>query len=232
MISKDDILKLETRRTIYDFIMKYPGLHLREISRRTNIPLSSLKYHLNYLEKLDLFISKADHRYKRYYIAKTVGKKDKEILNLLRQETPLRIVLMLLSPGPGQIFKDKEIQKEAYCKHATFEKNYSKKEIIELTKYWKGAYDDFRLIKHRTTIGFHLQKLLDVDLIEKIKVGKETKYKLKDQNEIWEFFIKYKHALSKKSVDNYIIWESKGLIKVTDKILNVIWEILPHPYHA
>jgi len=232
MILKENILKLETRRTIYDFIMKYPGLHLREISRRTNIPLGSLKYHLNFLNKYGLIAPKSDHRYIRYYVKQTVGKKDKEILNLLRQETPLRIILMLLTPGPGHIFKDKETQKKAYYKHATFLKLYSKKELIELTNYWIGSYDDFRLYKHRTTAGFHLEKLLDADLIEKVKVGKEIKYKLKDANEIWAIFIKYRDALSKKSIDNMLIWQSKGLIKVTDKILNVIWEIFPHPYHA
>jgi len=31
MLSKDDILKLETRREIYNLILSNPGLHLREI---------------------------------------------------------------------------------------------------------------------------------------------------------------------------------------------------------
>ncbi len=39
----DDILTLEIRGGIYNFILKYPGLHLREISRRMDIPFSTLK---------------------------------------------------------------------------------------------------------------------------------------------------------------------------------------------
>ena len=104
MISKEDILKLETRRNIYDFILKNPGLHLREISRRANIPLGSLNYHLNFLNKNELIVTKYDPRYLRYYVKQTVGKKDKEIINLLRQEIPLRIVILLLCPGPAHIY--------------------------------------------------------------------------------------------------------------------------------
>ena len=44
-------LKLETRRKIYTHILKAPGLHEREISRVLNIPLSTLDYHIQFLNK-------------------------------------------------------------------------------------------------------------------------------------------------------------------------------------
>ena len=99
MITKDDIFKLQTRRKIYDFINKYPGLHLREISRRSNIPLGSLRYYIKSLDKYGLIVIKTDHKFKRYYVNQTVGEKDKELLNILRQDIPLRVILMLLTPG-------------------------------------------------------------------------------------------------------------------------------------
>jgi len=54
MISKKNILKLEIRRKIYDFVDKNPGLHVREISRRMDIPINTLIYHIKYLKKLDV----------------------------------------------------------------------------------------------------------------------------------------------------------------------------------
>ena len=33
LTEKEELLKLETRRRIYNFILKYPGLHLRKICR-------------------------------------------------------------------------------------------------------------------------------------------------------------------------------------------------------
>ena len=63
MILEDEILKLETRREIYNFILEYPGLHLREISRRTNIPLGSLGYYIKSLKKYGLIETKKDQKY-------------------------------------------------------------------------------------------------------------------------------------------------------------------------
>ena len=74
---KNGILELETRRRIYNFILKNPGLHLREISRRSNIPKTTLIYHLNFLEKQGLIKTEANSRFTRYYTTNKVGKKDK-----------------------------------------------------------------------------------------------------------------------------------------------------------
>ena len=96
---------METRRTIYDLIVTYPGLHEREMARRLEISLSTLDYHLHYMEKRGLIVSRKDGRYTRYFGAKKVGMQDKKIISLLRQKTPRQIVLFLLE-HPGAIHKD------------------------------------------------------------------------------------------------------------------------------
>ena len=162
MMPKNDIFKLDTRKKIYDYILKYPGLHLRELSRKTNIPLGSLRYNLDYLEKLDLIRTKYQLKYRRYYVKYSVGKDDKKILNLLRQETTLRIIIMLLTPGPGHIYIGEENFKKALNKHETFEKTYTIKEIIDLTKNWgKSVGDNFFQTRFQTQA--------DNELIETIK---------------------------------------------------------------
>ena len=233
MLSKQNILKFEKRKKIYDFISENPGFHLRELSRNMDISFGSLRHHLYFLEKQGLITTKIDGRYTRYYITQTMGRKEKEILNLLRQETPLRIIMLLITPGPGKIFKNKKTQDKALSNPSSYHKTYSKSELINLTRYWDGPYSKFfHLKKHPTTLNFHLKKMLEIDLIEKIKVGKKNKYRLKDEDMIWAFFIKYNDALSIRSIDLYLLWRETAMKEVGDKMINVMYEVFPHPYHA
>ncbi len=87
------ILEFKRRREIYEFIFQNSGLHMRDISRKLDIPFTSLKYHLNYLEKKEFIISRDDGRYRRYYISLEIGEKEKRILNCLRKRTALHIIL-------------------------------------------------------------------------------------------------------------------------------------------
>jgi predicted transcriptional regulator len=73
-----------------------PGLHLREIQRELNIPLGTLNYHLRRLEKSNTISSKKEGKYKRYYPSGEITAVDREILSILRQTIPRRIVLYLL----------------------------------------------------------------------------------------------------------------------------------------
>ena len=50
-MEKNKILELPQRRIIFNYISEHPGLHLRELSRRIDIPYSSIRYHLYYQEK-------------------------------------------------------------------------------------------------------------------------------------------------------------------------------------
>jgi predicted transcriptional regulator len=92
-------LKLNSRVTIYNYILKYPGLHRNELSRRINIPYTTLKYHLNHLVKRGVLVEKNDGKYIRYYIKHKIGEIDKNILNLLRRE-PVRKIVMYLDAIP------------------------------------------------------------------------------------------------------------------------------------
>jgi len=109
---KEDSLALETRRNIYDIILSNPGLHEREIARKMNISLSTLDYHLHYLEKREMIVSRKDGRYTRYFVSFKVGAQDKKTIAILRQNTPRSIVLFLLN-NPNSIHKDicREVKK-------------------------------------------------------------------------------------------------------------------------
>jgi DNA-binding transcriptional ArsR family regulator len=84
------------RKHIYDFVSSSPGCHLRELQRRLGIPLGTLEYHLKYLVDREYLSIRDEGGYKRYYPVGTMRSVDKNILSLLRQDIPRRLVMHLL----------------------------------------------------------------------------------------------------------------------------------------
>jgi len=237
MIYKENILNNPIRKEIFNLILNYPGLYLREISRRKNISLGTLRYHINKLKKHNLIISILSDGYSRYYVSKEVGNKEKELFHIIRQDMPQRIIQLLHILGPGDIYKDTETMKKAFKKPNTYLRTYSIKELIDLTKYWMDEEASFlRLNKHETTIRFHINKLLKADIIEKVRVEKEIKYRIKDYELIDSFIEKNKskfdNKINKKLQEgiNYLIKENIDYF--VDNLIKTMYEIFPNPYYV
>jgi predicted transcriptional regulator len=89
-----------TRKKIYDYIQERPGSHLREIGRNLDLAIGDIQYQLNVLEKTGHVVSKRMGIYKRFYPSKMFGERQKDIVGTLSQETPRKILLLLLQkPG-------------------------------------------------------------------------------------------------------------------------------------
>jgi predicted transcriptional regulator len=126
---EDKSLELEKRRKIYDAIKSVPGIHFRELNRRLGITLGVIEYHLKYLEKHEMIVSKQEGRYKRYYIIGKLGSKDKELMGLLQQQMPRRILMhLLLNPKTTQ----KQLRKEFKISASTLSFHISKLLSAEL----------------------------------------------------------------------------------------------------
>ena len=69
---KEEILENENRRKIYEALERSPGIHLRELQRILDMPLTTLEYHLSYLVRKKIICSETDTHYRRYY-AKPLG---------------------------------------------------------------------------------------------------------------------------------------------------------------
>ncbi len=92
-----EILELETRRKISIILKRNPGLHLSKIAEMLDVRISLLEYHLSHMEKHNVITSLKEVGYKRYYLVDSnLGANEKRILAVLRRETPLKIVLLLL----------------------------------------------------------------------------------------------------------------------------------------
>lgn len=60
LVIREKSLDLKTRRNIYNFILKHPGLHFRELCRKLSLPNSTLSYHTRYLEKRGFIIARPE----------------------------------------------------------------------------------------------------------------------------------------------------------------------------
>lgn len=98
-----DILSLASRKRIYDCVEVNSGTHLREIGRRCNLPLGTVLYHLDRLETEGLLTVRRDGRYKRYFLARGLGRREKDLLSAFRHAVPRRVATALLdAPGLTQ----------------------------------------------------------------------------------------------------------------------------------
>ncbi len=85
-----------TRKIVYEHIQEHPGSHMREIGRNLELALGDVQYHLYALEKAGNVVSKRRGIYKRFYPSKTFGESQKDIIGVLSQETPRKILFLLL----------------------------------------------------------------------------------------------------------------------------------------
>ena len=93
---KDEILENEKRRKIYALIEASPGIHLRELQRILNMPVSTLEYHVGYMTRKKIIHGETDGNFKRYY-SKPLDPGDKKVLSALRQKMLRQIVLVTLA---------------------------------------------------------------------------------------------------------------------------------------
>ncbi len=96
MKTKEKVLENEHRRAIYEFVKENPGLHMRELQRKLDIPLSTLEYHLDYLERKEILSQEDDRRYCRYF-AEELTEAERKLLSALRQKRLREIILLTLS---------------------------------------------------------------------------------------------------------------------------------------
>jgi predicted transcriptional regulator len=98
---KDEILENEKRRRIYALIEASPGIHLRELQRILNMPLTTLEYHLTYMARKKILFAETEGHHKRYY-TKPLDPEDKKVLAALRQKRMREIVLVILENGKAK----------------------------------------------------------------------------------------------------------------------------------
>lgn len=96
---REEVLEYETRRRLYHLIEDEPGLHMRELERRSAIPLSTLRHHLRYLQEHRLVDVVEDKNVSRYFASVLAEDADRRALAALRQGSLRRVLLFVLARG-------------------------------------------------------------------------------------------------------------------------------------
>jgi DNA-binding MarR family transcriptional regulator len=227
-LSSCNILELQARRGIFEYIQSFPGLHVREISRRLEIPFTTLQYHLRYLEKRELIRGKEDSKYTRYYVSYQFGRKEKDILDLIRKKTPCSIIFYILI---FVVASQSDLSKNL-CKHkTTIEFHLKKMEKLGILKQVKSEYG---------VIKFPYKPYM----LEHTQVGNEILYALSDPYIILDLLITNKESLLdddvfRQMVDyiNYMV--STGVPDTMasprdaeDKLADFFWALFPPFFRA
>ena len=222
-------LEFKTRKEIYNFILEYPGVHLRELFRRLSYSDGAIKYHLNFLKKQHLIVKKHEMGYNRFYVLNGLGKSEIKILNVIRQKTPRHIILYLfLCVSASQLELSKELNKDP--KTINFHlKKLKEYGIIEVAPVEDGMIHT----------SYKKQKLFG-----RSPVAREIFYRLRDPYLIYDVFLVYKGKLFDGNIASDIFelaeafFTKKGPKIITsnktkaDNVVELLYDIFPHPYHC
>jgi len=226
-----DILELETRRKIFNFILNNPGLHLREVSRRINIPRATLRYHLGYLKKQDLIIEETVKKsYMRYYCRNKVSTDDKKILTFLRQKTTRDILLYYLCfivASRLELSNNLEKKSTTIAFHL---KKLLEADIIEPAPVGKNV----------------IHRIKSPRVIVRSPVGREMIYRLKNPKMVYDAFISYQYNIIDNASTKIIaealnrfyiegLYKNKKIKKfesAIDSIEELLYDIIPPPFCA
>jgi DNA-binding transcriptional ArsR family regulator len=223
-----DLLELKTRKQIYDFIHKYPGIHLREIIRKLDLSEGTIRYHLKYLEKNEVINKKIEDGYSRFYATNSVSSVNKKILQLMRKQVPRNIMLYLLV---STYASQKNLSDELIKTPSTIKfhlKKLIKMEIIEEATQEKGFV--FTTYKNVKKMRYKPQ-------------GREIVYMLKDPYLIYDLFVTYKNKLfdngTTKEVLDWLDWITrtgekpyrlKDKKKYAKDVEDLLYELFPLPF--
>lgn len=156
---KDEILENEKRRKIYTVIETNPGIHLRELQRVLNIPLTTLEYHLSYMTRKKIVHGETVGHHKRYY-TKPLDPEDKKVLSALRQKRMQEIVLIILA--------NKKVKYQ-------FLLDYFKLPRSTLSFYLKYLVDNSILARDK--IGYeNLYTVQDEDKVAKVLIAYKSSF--------------------------------------------------------
>mgnify|MGYP001277217765 CR=1 FL=1 len=145
----EESIILTPRDKVYSEIVKSPGLHFREIQRRTNLATGALQYHIDYLKKKNFIFDKKEGKFSRFYSNQETNQVDQEIMNLLRQDQVRKIVLILLQKKRISLTN---LKKETSMSTSTLNFHLSKLITSKIVEQKKINFKEYYLIKNKLPI--------------------------------------------------------------------------------
>lgn len=88
--------RVSLRDYIEKIISENPGIHFREIQRKSGAAIGQLEYHLYQLERLEKISIKKDGKLKRYFLINDTGFSERKIIYFLRKSVSREIIFYLM----------------------------------------------------------------------------------------------------------------------------------------
>jgi predicted transcriptional regulator len=169
-------LALDVRKRIYETIESSPGLHFREVQRRTSLAVGSLQYHLDYLQKHHIVRTQIEGKFVRYYTVRgpQMGEEGQnefgqKTMAFLRHASTRKIILFLLT--------QKRANNEAIA------------EEIKLSP---------------STTSWHLDKLVEAGILVRQREGRKTFFTLTNPESAKKILVDFKQSFFDQAVDNFV----------------------------
>jgi len=179
---KDEILENERRRKIYATIEASPGAHLRELQRITDMPLTTLEYHLGYMTRKKIIFAETDTHHKRYY-TKPLDPSDKKVLTALRQNRMREIVLIVLTNTKVKYQCLSDCLKLPHSTLSLYLKHLVDNNILTKEKI---GYDTFYTVREEDRVARVLaaykSSFLDKIVDKTLKTWMETRFRKESEN--------------------------------------------------
>jgi predicted transcriptional regulator len=225
--TKKNELDIRTRRNIYNFILKHPGHHYREICRELKLKKNNVSYHLKYLIKYNLISESSEDGYTRYFAVKLNSKKEKEITILLSKSIPYES-----EEGIQELFEKTNFGKEEKKIINLFRKPICFMIIRFLFVKKDSSFNDIQnfLNKKRSTIFYHLDLLIGNDIVEINKQKKGVSYRIKNEDFIYNIFQFY--FSGEELSDENGNPTGKIINNARNNIIRSYWDVAPIPFCA
>ena len=91
------------RDFIEQIISENPGIHFREIQRKSGAAVGQVEYHIYQLERMEKISIKKDGKLKRYFLLNNTGFNDRKILYFLRNKFSRDIIFYLLENESAEL---------------------------------------------------------------------------------------------------------------------------------
>ena len=138
----------ETAERILQFVHNNPGCHLRKIREMIQISQGTVQYHTDRLEKIGRITSIRSGLYKHYFPIGVFQNNEKEILQILGQETTRQILMFIVeqkSPTQTDIVKSVGISAASVNWHMKHLIEFKLVEEIKEGKYKRYQLQDRRV---------------------------------------------------------------------------------------
>ena len=90
------------RDFIEQIISENPGIHFREIQRKSGAAVGQVEYHIYQLERMEKISIRKDGKLKRYFLLNNTGFNERKIIYFLRNRLSREIIFYLLENGNAE----------------------------------------------------------------------------------------------------------------------------------